>query len=385
MKQKTILNIFFQILMLIGFGVSYYLSQHHFEMMEGLGNFKSACNLNDYVNCDAVNSSQFAKLPGGIPLSVVCLGFYLGLLIISFINWIPSVRENWERAIAKTTTSLMALAATFSVIYLMIMIFVIKKLCTFCLAIDAVNTLGLITSWFLYKKSAKNISAQGAWKTLVGICLASIVITTIAIMPTKKSITDQDIKTILANTLHSPQFNVNTAGAPSIGNPQAPVTIVEFSDFQCPFCQRGAKIMNVLLSKFPDKLKIVFKNYPLDMKCNPEIKNPMHTTSCEAALYAICAHEQKLFEPVYETFFENQMDLAPGKPEVLAAQIKGIDSKKLTQCYQSPLTATQLQADIQEGIQFGIQGTPTFFVNGHKIDSLYPIEFWEGLIQELSK
>jgi predicted DsbA family dithiol-disulfide isomerase len=96
-------------------------------------------------------------------------------------------------------------------------------------------------------------------------------------------------------------------------------------------------------------------------------------------------YEQKLFEPVYETFFENQMDLAPGKPEVLAAQIKGIDSKKLTQCYQSPLTATQLQADIQEGIQFGIQGTPTFFVNGHKIDSLYPIEFWEGLIQELSK
>jgi protein-disulfide isomerase len=138
------------------------------------------------------------------------------------------------------------------------------------------------------------------------------------------------------------------------------------------------------LNRYPGKIKVVFRNFPLDMACNHNMKQPLHTVACEAARVAYCANQQGKFKEVYEDIFENQNDLKPGMPAELAKKA-GLDEAKLNACVQSTETQMAIQSDIAEADRLQVQSTPTLFVNGHKVEGGLPIPVWDKLIDAMAK
>lgn len=174
-----------------------------------------------------------------------------------------------------------------------------------------------------------------------------------------------------------PMFEVNVGDAPFKGGADAKVTIVEFSDFQCPFCSKGAVILTELEKKYGNKVKIAFKHYPL----------PFHAQARVAAEASMCVNEQgpKLFWKMHDAMFADQTKL---DKDNLVATAKKIGAKEadFKTCLESGKFKTRIDADVAEGGKIGIKSTPTFFVNGKLISGAQPVEvFSEVIDEELAK
>jgi protein-disulfide isomerase len=167
----------------------------------------------------------------------------------------------------------------------------------------------------------------------------------------------------------------------SIGPKNAPITIVKFSDFQCPSCKFGAFALHPILLRYPEKIRLVIRNFPLDPTCNREVPQGGHAHACEAAKIAVCANQQGKFKAVYEQFFEHQDEIAAGRVHGLAAGL-GLDMAKIDECVTKPETMGAIKADIEEGIKLGVSSTPTFFFNGKKIEGGMPSEVWQKLLEQ---
>jgi protein-disulfide isomerase len=164
---------------------------------------------------------------------------------------------------------------------------------------------------------------------------------------------------------------------PFIGSASAKVTIVEFSDFQCPFCSKGAAVVHDLKKKYGDKVKIVFKNFPL----------PFHQNARGAANASFCANEQSVeaFWKLHDWMFENQEKLdIPSLKE--AGKKIGVKADVFAQCLDSMKYSAKIDSDMKEGQDVGVKSTPTFFVNGQLVSGAQPIEVFAEIIDaELKK
>jgi protein-disulfide isomerase len=178
---------------------------------------------------------------------------------------------------------------------------------------------------------------------------------------------------VYLNKPERPVKDVTAGDAPYMGGADAKVTIVEFSDFQCPFCARGAALMEELKKKYGNKIKVAFKNFPL----------PFHNHAKKAAEAALCAHEQKKshFWKMHDKMFADQSGLS--KDGLIAKAVSiGLDKKKFTECLESEKFHKAVDADIEEGKKVGVKSTPTFFVNGKMVNGAQPIEVFSELIDE---
>lgn len=170
-----------------------------------------------------------------------------------------------------------------------------------------------------------------------------------------------------------PVYNVKVGDAPFAGGSDAKVTIVEFSDFQCPYCSRAAQTVNELKKKYGNKIKVVFKNFPL----------PFHKDAFKAAEAGLCANEQgaKHFWKLHDLMFAEQDNL---KVDGLKAKAKtvGLDMKKFETCLDSSKYANKVRETIEEGKAVSVKSTPAFFVNGQLVNGAQPIEVFSELIDE---
>jgi len=170
-----------------------------------------------------------------------------------------------------------------------------------------------------------------------------------------------------------PTFNVTAGDAPFKGAEDAKVTIVEFSDFQCPFCSKGANLVSELEKKYGKKVKIVFKNFPL----------PFHAQAKIAAEAALCAKDQdaKAFWKLHDVMFQDQSKLDRDNLISSAKKI-GLKDKVFTECLDGGKFKAKVEADMNEGQAIGVKSTPTFFVNGQLIAGAQPIEVFSEIIDE---
>ncbi len=169
------------------------------------------------------------------------------------------------------------------------------------------------------------------------------------------------------------QVEVELGEAPTFGNKNASVTVVEFSDFQCPFCSRAAETVNQLKKKYGNKVKVGFKHFPL----------PMHPDAKPSAEASMCVNEQSSdkFWKFHDLVFKNQDKLDKASLEKYAKEI-GADMKKFNDCVQSKKFADSVQKDLNYGEKIGVKSTPTFFVNGQLISGAVPIETFSEIIEE---
>lgn len=158
---------------------------------------------------------------------------------------------------------------------------------------------------------------------------------------------------------------------PTIGPANAPVTLVEYSDFQCPYCVRAYPTIKQLREKYKDQLRLVFRNFPLDI----------HPQATKAAEGGSCAFEQGRFWEYHDRLFENPRGLSV--PDLKkAAESLGLDTAKFNECLDSSRYATEWQADMTEGQKLGANGTPTFFANGRIIVGAKTLEEMSKIIDE---
>ena len=147
--------------------------------------------------------------------------------------------------------------------------------------------------------------------------------------------------------------SIDTTNAPFLGMPNAPVNIVIFSDFQCPYCSKLGPTFDAILKKNPQTVKISYKHFPIRG----------HAQAIPAALAAIAAQKQGKFWQYHDLLFQNMRDLNPEKLLELAQSL-GLNMDQFKKDMADPQSMAQVSKDQQDGVSAGVKGTPSIFING---------------------
>lgn len=171
-----------------------------------------------------------------------------------------------------------------------------------------------------------------------------------------------------------PVVSLKTTGAPFLGAPDAPVEMVIFDDFECPYCAKTVPLLKQVLEAYPGKVKLVFKNFPLKM----------HKNARAASTAALAAERQGKFWPLHDLLFENYNKLNSQKIRELAERA-GLDMERFDQDQNDPVLQQVINADLQEGQKVGVRGTPTIFINGRRLQKRSMAGFKQMIDVELAK
>jgi protein-disulfide isomerase len=165
--------------------------------------------------------------------------------------------------------------------------------------------------------------------------------------------------------------------SPYLGSSTAPIVIVEFLDFRCPNCDAAAPIMRHVLEKYGSKIKFIVRHFPVEST---------HPGASRYAEVSWCAGQQGRFWPVLNYFFDHQTDLSDVFSQTELATVAAateLDLPTLTTCLTgSSAAATAVNRDYVDGAKFGVRGTPTFFINGEKVEGVIPAAVWDSFLKQ---
>jgi protein-disulfide isomerase len=159
------------------------------------------------------------------------------------------------------------------------------------------------------------------------------------------------------------------ADGPSKGDPNAPVTIVEFSDFECPFCGRAEDAVNKVMDTYKGKVRLVYRDYPLEF----------HAKAQKASEAALCAGDQGKYWEMHAKLFANQKALEPAQLKQHAKEV-GVDSGKFDKCLDGGDKKQDVDKHKKAGEEAGVTGTPAFFINGRPLTGAQPFEKFKEII-----
>ncbi len=173
--------------------------------------------------------------------------------------------------------------------------------------------------------------------------------------------------------------SVSTEGRPHQGDLKAPIQLITFNDFQCPFCKIGYLSLKPILKEYAGKINLTVFNYPLHKDCNPSVRGDFHPDACLAAKATFCALDQNKYWEYHDLVYDNQEELSSKTLKKLAKAAK-LDQRAWSSCLNSPKTTDFLLSDIKQGDAISIRGTPTFIINGRVLNfTASPLELSETL------
>ncbi|MBF8280699.1 MAG: hypothetical protein HW383_472 [Candidatus Magasanikbacteria bacterium] len=166
--------------------------------------------------------------------------------------------------------------------------------------------------------------------------------------------------------------DVLTADDPVFGLETAPLTIVEFADFECPFSASAHGVLRRLAAKYSDRVKFQFRDFPIVSK---------HEHALKAAEAGECANAQGNFWAMHDKMFQNQSDLSDDALKKYAAEA-GLDGAAFKTCLESGVMEKEVAQDYRDGLAAGVNSTPTFFVNGYRVAGVIPENVWEEMMRK---
>ncbi len=174
--------------------------------------------------------------------------------------------------------------------------------------------------------------------------------------------------------LPPPQFRLKASieGAPFRGGVRAPVTIIEFSDFHCPYCSKAQEALSQVVARYGERVKLVYRHLPIDQ---------LHPQARRAAEAAACANDQNKFWAYHDLLYTAGADASPSKLKAMA-QTAGLDIQAFDQCMSSGKHQQTVQKDVEEASRLGIGGTPSFIINGRWLSGSQPLEAFVRVIEE---
>ena len=384
------------ILALAAFGASVAALYVHYRIIKD-PTYSSFCDISETVSCEAVLESSYATVRG-VPVAV---GGVVWSTLVLLIAGLGMRRENMDGYAASAGyIFVLATIALSAVLYLgYASFFVIGKACPLCMTMYvAVIGIFLISGGISMTLSAlparlsRDLRAIATSPTLAVVALLFVAgsVSLVAFFPRAEEQTATaagEVYTPPTETIDPDQlaeFNKWVDSQPHVNIPLAAngaqVTIVEFLDYQCPSCRQAYMEYKGIVAKYQDnpKVRFVTMDFPLDSECNTA---GIHPAACEAAAAVRMAKARGKGAEMQEYFFSNQEKMTPAwvKDSVRkVANVADFDA-------EYPKVLDQVKADAALGRQLDVQGTPTFFVNGIKVNALRPV-FFEALIEhELKK
>jgi protein-disulfide isomerase/uncharacterized membrane protein len=360
----------------LGFVFSVYSFLHHLEL-KSQGATNAFCNINATFSCDDVARSAYSEI-FGIPLGIFGIGYFLGQIVLLLTS---ALRSNYRADALNAYRGLCFVGTGASLVLASLSWFVVGKGCLACIGIYLVTfaQVGLVLGL------RSDLPSVFGWKSFAnGLTFAAI--------PLGISIGLFNVFRPAPSSFHAdvPQGPGTQATEPLALTPtvvpllvhrspysglgedyrqgpdDAKVVIVEFADFQCPACRDLHIFMKSLKQEFGDKIQVVYKNYPLDMKCNKALTRKMHEFSCDAALVARCAGQKGKFALAQDLLFARQREINTENIRKVGREI-GLSDAEVTECLDSKDLLAKIQDDIVMGDKVGIDGTPTLFINGNKV------------------
>lgn len=162
---------------------------------------------------------------------------------------------------------------------------------------------------------------------------------------------------------------------PSIGQKDAQIVIIEFADFQCPYCSKESHVIKKVLDRYKGLIRLEYRHFPLFS---------IHPRAVSSAIAAECAHLQGKFWDYHDELYLYQQSLSD-KDLLKHARSVGLDTGIFWECFTSKKTLGQVNKDYQEGIKLGVESTPAFYVGGQIIEGAFEFEHWQELIQNLTE
>ena len=178
-------------------------------------------------------------------------------------------------------------------------------------------------------------------------------------------------KTSVRVMIEPPRQSVSAGKSPAKGGASAQVEVIEFADFQCPFCLAAAPTVKQVMETYGDRIRLVYRNYPL----------PNHPQAQPAAEAAQCANEQGQFWPYHDRLFGEAGKLSDADLKKAAVDL-GMNAERFNACVDEHRYKAVVEADQQAGNEAGVNGTPAFFINGRLLSGAQPFEAFKRIIDE---
>jgi protein-disulfide isomerase len=335
--------------------VSIYLTNHFYDTLypTRISEGGTICNISSFFNCDAATYSQMSNV-AGVPISF--FGIVIGLLFI-FSALIPSA------AMEKTSSAISKYNLIGCLILFVFSLAVLGSLCPFCTLYYVLSAVAALLFWKFGENSwTPNLKIAGLWGVLLLGGSAFMYSTTKG---------KADVQGKLAASVVSQYRNLPSLGDPDVESAykihmatktfaESPIRISVFSDFECPFCKVVAEQLPELARRYPDKVSIQYFFFPLDSKCNSQVKTGMHRNACDAAILAAC--DPSKFLEIHDEIFERQRELENGALTDIASK------HGLTACKDKEDIKNTVIGLINHGSKFNLKSTPTIILNGKKIE-----------------
>ncbi len=365
------------LLAILGCAISIYATSHHIQL-KSRGTTDYSCNINDTFSCDSVAQSQYSEL-FGVPMGVWGLSYFASLLLLLLLG--RFVPKNFNESL-QAYTVMVPLGVAVSIVLGGISLF---SLGTFCISCIGVYFCCFALALVLYI-DRDVIPAPMQIKQVGNGEVVAILLVTVCIFGYNKLVSSNQepssndisstlpkgsgIERMLLPEVFSIKIDKNNYSGYGVdyrkGGADAKVVITEFADFQCPGCAQASKELSKVFELYGDRVLIVFKNYPLDKKCNPGIQRVMHEHACDAASLARCAGEKGKFWELHDHIFSNQGEIDEHNLKSWAKSIGGLNDQEIERCLKSPDVLAKIRDDINQGHQFNVDSTPTIYFNGRK-------------------
>ncbi len=367
-----------------------YLTLVHVDLETGAGGIGRICHALSKTGCE-VTGGRFGEL-FGLPVAVIGGAGALATMAVTILALVRR-RDNSDPSHA-LVVGLTGLALLTSIL-MAALSFVENAYCPFCVIWYLLNAASFAAAVAAFDRAlgeaitgALKAASKPAGVLAVIIFCAGLGLGLAAYRQALVRIgamVDQQVKTEIAAALARPRItDLDLRDQPRrrVGGPGEPILIVEFGDFECPYCRQLWVHSERYFAATTRPLEIVFINFPLDSACNVRSQSSLHPQACLAAYAGECALKQGHFWEYADRLFDRQPDL--GRAQLIdTAATLGLDSAAFEQCLDDPATAAAIEADVSLGAKAKIRGTPMVLIDGHRLTGVVRRPFFEGMLNAL--
>lgn len=370
--------------------VHIYLANHHYQFKYGQDVADGGlCNINDNFNCNATTASAYSEV-FGVPIAV--FGGTVNLLLLLFLLGyrFPILARSTQEALVTPIKVISAGILLVSLLMGMVSLLIIKTICPMCATAYLLSFISFSSFWIYFGKS---LALQAFdFKIIPVVGVLTLVLGFLVHFNQLRKFGGPEVTEIMKLQLEDfnnyPQKTITPVDAMVIHpNPEAKIKIVEFADYLCPHCATVYPMIHKFIKSHPD-VEFSFQAFPLDGECNSAI-NFAEGTRCLLAYVAQCAYAQGKGFEAQDWIFQNQRDLI--SKDVVQLKMRdmianlGMNEEELTKCTDSEATKNAIKGQAKVGIDAGIKGTPSLFINGKKIPSGFNIPLLEKIYMEVKK
>ncbi len=346
-----------------GFVLAMVLAREHADAHAGIASF---CAISEYVNCDRVATSGYSVVLG-LPVATWGMFGYGLALVLAVAGLRPGRRrEGWPAGLLFLVA---AAAAAVALVLALVSELGIGALCLLCAGSWLTSFALLAAAWRACRPEGVAAAVRGDFAILRErpLLVAGVVLAATC-----------GVAIVAAAYPRYWERRAGAPGAPRGPSPasaaapvsRGPLVVVEFSDYECPFCAKAHEDAKALLAGRPD-VTLVRRHFPIDSECNPAVKVRKHPDACALARAGICAEEQGKLPAMDDALFRNQQAKRP--VEELAVAV-GIELPRFRRCLGAPETEARLRSDIEAAVRVGLAATPTYVVGGRTYAGQLPAE-----------